>query len=110
MARHGAPKEAVVKQWFGGISLGLALGIAVTAFAQAPAAPAPAPAATETLDDNDKLLIELVTVRAQLANDQCSQLDSMKQFAATRTEAVKRIEAKHAGYKLDLASGKLVKK
>lgn len=101
-----------MRQWFGGIVLGFAVGLlALTAYAQAPAAPpvATASGAQGVLDDTDKLLIEIVSVRAQLANCQADELDSMKQFNATRAEVIKRIESKHPGYTLD-ASGKLAAK
>lgn len=105
-------KEDAVKQWFLGIVIGLSLGsMAVTAIAQtAPGAPvATASGAQGVLDDTDKLLIEIVSVRAQFANCQADQLDSMKSFNATRAEVIKRIEEKHPGYTLD-ANGKLAAK
>lgn len=99
--------------YLSGVLLGLILGVtAASVLAQAPAAPAPvatASGAQGVLDDTDKLLIEIVSVRAQLANNECAALDNTKQFIATRQEALKRIEAKHPGYTLD-ASLKLVAK
>lgn len=101
-----------MKKTLGGMVSGFLVGImALTAFAQAPVAPpaAVASGAQGVLDDTDKLLIEIVSVRAQLANCQAEGLDSMKSFNATRAEVIKRIEEKHPGYTLDV-NGKLIAK
>jgi hypothetical protein len=103
-----------VKKYVGGLVLGLVLGIALSLSAQAPApaaqAPATAAATAGSLDDVDRMLIQIVSLQAQLANCQSEQLESMKQFSATRAEVVKRIEAKHPGFTIDLQTGKLVPK
>lgn len=102
-----------MKNWVTGFLAGISMAVVATVcLAQAPAAPAPAATASGAqgvLDDTDKLLIEIVSVRAQLANCQSEQLDSMKQFNATRSEVIKRIEEKHPGYTIDV-NGKLVAK
>lgn len=98
-----------MKNAFVGVLLGLIVGAAVAAFAQAPALPPPAPV-VQALDDTEQILVQLVSTQAKLAGAECNALDSMKQFTATRVEVVKRVEAKHPGYTLDLQTAKLVEK
>lgn len=103
-----------VKQFgavIGLVIVALVVGM-LTAFAQAPAAPAPAAQAATppALDETESLMVQLVIARAQVAQSECNSLESMKNFNGTKAEVVKRIESKHAGYTIDLSSGKLVAK
>ncbi len=82
------------------------------AYAQAPAAATTAQAkpVAPALDETELLMVQLVVARAQIAQGECNGLESMKSFNATKAEVVKRIEAKHVGFTIDLQTGKLVAK
>lgn len=112
--RRTAPKGERLKDYVKGIVaglvLGLIVGIGMTAFAQEKPAPPPAAPAAQTLDEVEGLMVQLVIARAQTAQSECNSLESMKSFNATKAEVIARIEKKHAGYTIDLSSGKLVAK
>lgn len=104
-----------MKDYVKGIVLGFVVGAivisAAAGSAQAPAAPqvVATPTAPTPLDDTERLMVEVLTVRAQLAQCQSESLESTRQFSATRAEVLRRIEAKHPGFTLD-STGKLVAK
>lgn len=79
----------------GALVLGVVISVSVgPAFAQAPVATAqPVP--------QDELIVawlDTAKIAAQLANAQCAQLDSVKQWQRVQTETVKKIEGRLPGY------------
>lgn len=95
-----------MKNYVSGVVLGLLLGGAIAAGAQAPAVRPDA----SGLDATEQLLVQLIAAQAKIASTECNALESMKTFASTRAEVVKRVEAAHPGFTLNLQTAKLVKK
>jgi hypothetical protein len=70
--------------------------IASSVRAQAPTPTPPAVAAPK--DELVEAWLDTAKIAAQLANAQCAQLDSVKQFQRVQGEVAKKVEARLPGY------------
>lgn len=104
-----------MKNYISGALLGLFIGLSTGSVLATPtqvavpeqaATPTPAP----TLSETELVIVQLLSTQAKLASGECNNLESMKTFVATRTDAIKRIETAHPGFTLDLNTGKLAAK
>ena len=77
-------------------------GIATTMYEAASLmAQQPTTSPEPTKDELAIAWLETAKLAAQLANTQCQQLDSVKQFVALQATTTKRIEARLHGYTVD---------
>ena len=104
-----------MRQYIGGVILGLAFGAAgmLSAFAQAPAAPAVAVAQGPTgakpeYTETERLMVQLVQVSDQLAT--CRGQLGQKGVADLSLDVRSRIEAAHPGMTVNWQTGALVPK
>lgn len=76
---------------------------------QKPTLPATTAAASEApaLSELETAYVQIVSLAGQLAQCQAAQLDTAKQFADIRKDAIGRIEKAHPGFTIDWATGKL---
>jgi len=83
------------------VLVGALLVMMATAYGQAPTVP--------TIDADDRLIVEGLSVLVQSANTDCQQLGSYKKATDYRKKVAERIEAKYPGFTLG-ADGKLAAK